>query len=762
MDTLEARIALSVVAVVAAALFFRRRNRRKAPTSVEEIMAGADPEQIRMMAEDVILLDNEDNVIGHGSKKDTHLNVNIEKGMLHRAFSVFMFDTKGRLLLQKRSSDKITFPSYWANTCCSHPLYMESELDGVDGVKNAARRKLEQELGITPDQVPLDSFQFLTRVHYQARSDEVWGEHEIDYILICTPPKDPVVRRNPNEVAETRYFTPTELREWVDGADGRGDLVSPWFRIIERTLLHTWWASMEDGTLEEHVDDKIHRAGDFDKAAGTAPSVGDASKKQGAYGKVVTHKESVLSQLSHVDEVVAALRYKLSGAGKSRLPADADDDYRFCEEMLCKVSRSFAAVIQGLPEELRKSTCVFYLALRGLDTVEDDVGAFDGDVPTKQRHLRDFYLHLDEADWHMEGVGEGDERALLEAFGGVARTFQALPEEYADVVRDITRRMGEGMARFVDRDLTQGTTDVADYDLYCHYVAGLVGEGLSALFARSGHEDASVAAQKQLSNDMGLFLQKTNIIRDYLEDFVDGRAFWPREIWRHYADDLGAFAHGANARDGLACLNHMVTDALEHAPACLRYMAQLKDPQVFAFCAVPQVMAIATLDKVYNNGDVFTGVVKIRKGLAVKLMTQAKDQQALYRIFLRFARSVRAQVPADDPNAERTFAAVDALEEECLSHMDAPRLDHLVRANWVAFGMLFALLYFLFQRRDRWEGNLPRITNSVDVAAVAAVTAVTLYLLAFCGVPMTNGIVSEKSLEGRRHAATVGYRSGAF
>ena len=61
-------------------------------------------------------------------------------------------------------------------------------------------------------------------------------------------------------------------------------------------------------------------------------------------------------------------------------------------------------------------------------------------------------------------------------------------------------------------------------------------------------------------------------------------------------------------------LNHMVADALRHAPRCLEYMAQLEDPQVFAFCAIPQVMAIATLAMCYNNGKVFEGVVKMRRG----------------------------------------------------------------------------------------------------------------------------------------------------
>jgi len=108
---------------------------------------------------------------------------NIDKGLLHRAFSVFLFDSKNRLLLQQRATEKITFPDMWTNTCCSHPLGIPGEggaelAEAVTGVKNAARRKLEHELGIKPEQVPFEDFHFLTRIHYKAPCDEKWGEHE--------------------------------------------------------------------------------------------------------------------------------------------------------------------------------------------------------------------------------------------------------------------------------------------------------------------------------------------------------------------------------------------------------------------------------------------------------------------------------------------------------------------------------------------------------------------------------------------------------
>lgn len=120
---------------------------------------------------------------------------NINEGLLHRAFSVFLFDSKNRLLLQQRATEKITFPDRWTNTCCSHPLGIPGEtganLDAaVQGVRRAAQRKLFQELGIQKNQVPLDQFQFLTRIHYKAPSDGKWGEHESEALM---SPGSPVI-----------------------------------------------------------------------------------------------------------------------------------------------------------------------------------------------------------------------------------------------------------------------------------------------------------------------------------------------------------------------------------------------------------------------------------------------------------------------------------------------------------------------------------------------------------------------------------------
>jgi farnesyl-diphosphate farnesyltransferase len=81
-----------------------------------------------------------------------------------------------------------------------------------------------------------------------------------------------------------------------------------------------------------------------------------------------------------------------------------------------------------------------------------------------------------------------------------------------------------------------------------------------------------VGSDLQTSNSMGLFLQKTNIIRDYLEDFVDHRAWWPQDVWKKHAKktgDLGEFTKPEGKEDALRCLNELVTDALTLIPECL-------------------------------------------------------------------------------------------------------------------------------------------------------------------------------------------------
>ena len=194
---------------------------------------GLDSSQAEMMEELVLCLDSDDNVIDSSSKFTTHHG----EGILHRAFSVLIFDSEGRLLVQQRSSDKITFPAVWANSCCSHPLDIDGEnTDPIEGVKEAARRKLDQELGI-PRTITDDwKFHHIGRFEYKCRWDSDWVEHEIDHVLIVEA--DCEVDFNRNEIQSVDWLDNDSLIRMME-RKGRwkSQLIAPWFEAIFNNFL---------------------------------------------------------------------------------------------------------------------------------------------------------------------------------------------------------------------------------------------------------------------------------------------------------------------------------------------------------------------------------------------------------------------------------------------------------------------------------------------------------------------------------------------
>lgn len=368
-------------------------------------------------------------------------------------------------------------------------------------------------------------------------------------------------------------------------------------------------------------------------------------------------------------EIVAMLKVKFGDyAIKSNeepldVLATKQNDRDFCYSALNEVSRSFAVVIQQLPKELRDPVCIFYLVLRGLDSVEDDMTY---EAEKRLALLRDFHQKCETDGWKIVGVGDSKNyRILLSNFDKVIRVLKSLDKGYRDVIIDICQKMGNGMADYAERKVV--TLD--DYDEYCYYVAGLVGIGLSSLFSASGLESDDIKERTELANSMGLLLQKTNISRDYYEDLNLGRSFWPKQIWGKYAARLEELGKNPNSPESLACINELVTDALQHVSNCVIYLNMLRDQQIFRFCAIPQVMAMATLAKIYNNPDVYTEVVKIRKGLAAKMMVYTNSMEVVHRTINTFVAEIEKKLNKQDPNYERT----QLLLEEIKKSLDAVR-----------------------------------------------------------------------------------------
>lgn len=372
----------------------------------------------------------------------------------------------------------------------------------------------------------------------------------------------------------------------------------------------------------------------------------------------------------HPSELRAALQYKLfPSVLYPHDPAADTPTLRRCYELLNLTSRSFAAVIEQLHPELRDAISIFYIVLRGLDTVEDDMSlALDTKIPL----LRAFDTKLDTPGWTFDGVGPGEkDRVVLVEFDTVITEFAKLRPEYRDVIRDITRRMGNGMADYaIDADFSRdGLDTVRDYDLYCYYVAGLVGEGLTRMAIVSGFGEPVLAREPDLHLAMGLFLQKTNIIRDFREDLDDGRTFYPRELWAIHVKTLKELADPAVAQTkGLHVLTEMTINALELVPKVLQYLDNITEPTLFRFCAIPQVMAVATLELVFNNVRVFETNVKIRRGLACKLILAARSRRGVYDVFRAYVHRIHQRNLASDPNYLKLEILCGKIEQYIAQH----------------------------------------------------------------------------------------------
>ncbi len=324
---------------------------------------------------------------------------------------------------------------------------------------------------------------------------------------------------------------------------------------------------------------------------------------------------------------------------------------KVCFEFLDKTGRSFSSVVKELHPELLLPVCVFYLILRGLDTIEDDTSI---PLEIKEPPLRDFKDYLEQDGWTFTGNRPEDkDRQLLVQFDNVIAEFRNIKRVYQAIIKDITDKMGNGMADFARKAAfgDAGVNTVEEYDLYCWYVAGVVGEGLTRLFVEAGLGEATLINHFHLYKSMGLLLQKNNIIRDVREDHDDGRRFWPKEIWSKHVDKFEDLFEPENLELALNCSSEMVLNALGHASDCLSYLVGLREQSVFNFCAIPQSMAMATLELCFRNPAVFERNIKITKGDAFQLMVESsQDLEKVCKVFCRYVHRIQQKNNPKDPN----------------------------------------------------------------------------------------------------------------
>ncbi|HBT18940.1 MAG TPA: isopentenyl-diphosphate delta-isomerase [Clostridiaceae bacterium] len=160
--------------------------------------------------EDILLLvDEKDNFLGYMGKEEAHV-----KGMKHRAFSIFVFNKKGELLIQRRALHKYHTPGLWANTCCSHPRYGETTLQAV-------HRRLPEEMGFD---TKLDH---VFEMSYQVSFDNGLTENEYDHVFFGRYEEDPVI--NEEEVADFKWMSLEALKEDMEDAPEKYTF---WFQKI--------------------------------------------------------------------------------------------------------------------------------------------------------------------------------------------------------------------------------------------------------------------------------------------------------------------------------------------------------------------------------------------------------------------------------------------------------------------------------------------------------------------------------------------------
>ncbi len=179
----------------------------------------ASPSPVSFIDEPLILVDPKDCIVGYRDKAACHAGA----GLLHRAFSIYLFDAAGRLLMQQRAPQKPLWPHYWSNTCCSHPRRGEA-------MEQAAHRRLQEELGLQAE------LRYLYKFIYQAPFGDVGSEHELCSVFVGKATQDPAF--HPDEISAIRYFETNEVDQLV--ADPHSDF-TPWLRLQWPQLrAHHW------------------------------------------------------------------------------------------------------------------------------------------------------------------------------------------------------------------------------------------------------------------------------------------------------------------------------------------------------------------------------------------------------------------------------------------------------------------------------------------------------------------------------------------
>ena len=443
-----------------------------------------DSSQLEMMKEMCLVVDENDKVIDSVSKIDCHRG----KGIRHRAFSVLIFDSEDRLLMQQRSIEKITFPGIWANSCCSHPLDIENENgDEIEGVIHASKRKMFQELGI-PEKVSSSwDYNHIGRFEYSCRWDDEWIEHEIDHVLIVRA--SPELSINENEIMNTRWLTHEEINQMLEGEnEWKSSIMAPWFRMIWKHFIEPHYPDME--SLIDSNTPKIINCG---RLSISSKSEGLELKSALGKHKIVVEKE-IMKSMDKIrqERLHGAMTHLFTGGGKR-----------------------FRAILPRLVGEATGSAHEGHYTLgssieiiHNFTLVHDDIM----DQDPIRRGLNAVHVEYDDAT----AINAGD-AMLAVGFEILADSDEISPENLKFLVQSIgemVRRVAEGQQE--DFDFEQ-----RDYVSEEEYIAMIAGK-TSAMFETCAETGAKLAgADSETVENMAEWGLKLGLCFQLMDDLID-------------------------------------------------------------------------------------------------------------------------------------------------------------------------------------------------------------------------------------------------
>ena len=443
-----------------------------------------DSSQLEMMKEMCLVVDENDKVIDSVSKIDCHRG----KGIRHRAFSVLIFDSEDRLLMQQRSIEKITFPGIWANSCCSHPLDIENENgDEIEGVIHASKRKMFQELGIPEEVSSSWDYNHIGRFEYSCRWDDEWIEHEIDHVLIVRA--SPELSINENEIMDTRWLTHEEINQMLEGEnEWKSSIIAPWFRMIWKHFIEPHYPDME--ALIDSNTSKIINCG---RLSINSKSEGMELKSALGKHKIVVEKE-IMKSMDKIrqERLHGAMTHLFTGGGKR-----------------------FRAILPRLVGEATGSAHEGHYTLgssieiiHNFTLVHDDIM----DQDPIRRGLNAVHVEYDDAT----AINAGD-AMLAVGFEILADSDEISPENLKFLVQSIgemVRRVAEGQQE--DFDFEQ-----RDYVSEEEYIAMIAGK-TSAMFETCAETGAKLAgADSETVENMAEWGLKLGLCFQLMDDLID-------------------------------------------------------------------------------------------------------------------------------------------------------------------------------------------------------------------------------------------------